>query len=833
ISPVTARNINITLPELNNVKLVSNTCGENLPGYDKCQVIYQASTHPSGSSELTVSGDNFASTSTTIEASTPARLEASVSPTHITTNSNVNKKVTVNVTNNSHYPVSDLQVTINSSIASFDTSTFVLDTTNSTCNSDTTLGIKESNNACQYIYTYEPGKIEKASYPNVSFEVTDNNRLNSAKAMLTINNYPYFYGVPQNTKRVHNSLSNHTVNSVSVADNGKVYVGTNAGLSTSTSDNLSSNQWHQLATADTKLDSEVTSTFIDSNGVIYAGSYNSYVILISDDNGKTWNAFINSPLHATKYPFISPSKIYAFVNPKTDATTIYAGGWGGLAFSNDNGKYWHSCSNSPHVNSIYVNSSGRIYLSTSGDGLYISKDENNCNSGWDMIKTDTYENNNIASNNINKVYIDNHDYIYLGTDQGLSYSTDAGASWVTVHKGTTGFAGNNAVGIDTDINGRIYIGTSSGLSVSDDALIPDSPLTWQQYTNDDIKSLTLDKNGMIYEGTNENGLLVYNNIESLKPLSAANNEPYYTISSDDSSPLNYQVRSLFIDQNQKIYAGTYGGGLYTSEDDGTSWQRTNADDTNGLNSNNVNSVFVTEPDDTIYLGTDNGLSIYNGESWSTITTTNGLASNVVQSVFVDGDNIYTGTTNGLSIYNGEFWSTITTTNALASNYVQSVFVDGDNIYTGTTNGLSISKNQGSSWTTVNSDTDGFATNNNITSIYVHDHKVYVGTYGGGLSVSEDHGSTWKTYTRKNTKGALNNYIYHIFVDDEGNVYVGTWNSISIANADMTKWSRYDSRLNGIGGLEVIALFVNNQGTIFAGGSYGYSSSFLSKMEVSD
>ncbi|MCF6812612.1 hypothetical protein L3V79_09630, partial [Thiotrichales bacterium 19S9-12] len=134
ISPVTARNINITLPELNNVKLVSNTCGENLPGYDKCQVIYQASTHPSGSSELTVSGDNFASTSTTIEASTPAKLEASVSPTHITTNSNVNKKVTVNVTNNSHYPVSDLQVTINSSIASFDTSTFVLDTTNSTCN---------------------------------------------------------------------------------------------------------------------------------------------------------------------------------------------------------------------------------------------------------------------------------------------------------------------------------------------------------------------------------------------------------------------------------------------------------------------------------------------------------------------------------------------------------------------------------------------------------------------------------------------------------------------------------------------------------------------------
>ncbi|MCF6766838.1 hypothetical protein L3V86_00455 [Thiotrichales bacterium 19S11-10] len=847
-SPVTARNLNITLPELNNVNLVSNTCGENLSGYHQCQVEYQAKIYPSGSGELTISGDNFVSSKVTIGTSTPpilplpAKLEASVSPTHITTNSNVNKTVTVNVTNNSRYPVSDLQVTINSSIESFDTSKFVLDTTNSTCNSDTTLGIKDSNNACQYVYTYEPGKIRKVSYPDISFEVTANNSSNSAKTTLTINNYPYFYGI-QDTQRVHNSLSNHTVNSVSVADNGKVYVGTNAGLSTS--DNLSSNQWQQLATADTKFGSQVTSTFIDSNGVIYAGSYNSYRILISDDNGKTWNAFINSPLHATKYPFINPSKIYAFVNPKTNATTIYAGQWGGVMFSKNKGKTWHRCSNSPNFNSIYVNSNGRIYLGTWKDGLYISKDENNCNSGWDMIKTDTYENNNIASNNINKVYIDKNDYIYLGTDQGLSYSTDAGLSWVTVNNTTTGFVGNNVMDIDTDSSGRVYIGTGHytsdgsyvdngiGLSVSDNTLTSGEPLTWQQYTNDDIKSLTLDKNGMIYEGTNENGLLVYNNIKSLKPLPNESN-PYYTISSDDSSPLNYQVRSLFIDQNQKIYAATMGGGLYTSEDDGISWQRTNADDTNGFNSNNVYSVFVTEPDDTIYLGTDSGLSIYNGDSWSTITTEEGLADNHVQSVFVDGDNIYAGTNNGLSISKnqGSSWTTINsdTDGFTKSNSIQSVFVDGDYIYAGTTNGLSISKNQGSSWTTVSSYTDGFATNHNIISIYVYDHKVYVGTYGGGLSVSEDHGSTWKTYTRKNTKGALSNYIYHIFVDDKGKAYIGTEYGISIANADMTKWSHYGFRKSGT---ETSSIFVNNQGTIFAGGSFSYSGIFISKMEVSD
>ncbi|MCF6766837.1 hypothetical protein L3V86_00450 [Thiotrichales bacterium 19S11-10] len=818
-SPVTARNLNITLPELNNVKLVSNTCGENLPGYDKCQVIYQAGTHPSGSSELTVSGDNFASTSTTIEASTPARLEVSVSPTHITTNSNVNKIVTLNVTNNSRYPVSDLQVTINSSIASS-----FHDTTDSTCNSDYSL---KSNNSCKYVYKYKPGDIDEASYPDVSFEVTANNSSNSAKTTLTINNYPYFYDIPQNTQRVHNSLSNHTVNSVSVADNGKVYVATNAGLSTSTSDNLSSNQWQQFTTADTKLYSDIIgTTFIDSNGFIYISSYEDG-ISISYDNGLTWHKtapiFIPHPKKHYIYsnaPWVSA--IYVYVN--NGSTTIYAGISKGIRFSTNKGKTWHACGDSPpKVNSIYVDSTGHIYITGWDNGLYISKEANNCNSGWDIIKTNSYENHNIASNNTTKVYIDNHDYIYLGTDKGLSYSTDAGKSWMT------GLSGNTIKSIDTDSSNRVYIGTSSGLFVSDNALTDDSTLlTWQQYTNDDINSLTLDTNGMIYEGTNKNGLFVYKNINDLQPLSKAINDPDYTISSDDSSPINYPNDSLFIDQNQKIYVGTWGGGLYTSIDGGTTWQRTNADDTNGLNSNNINSVFVTEPDN-IYLGTDNGLSIYNGESWSTIT--NGLASNYVQCVFVDDANIYAGTYYGLSISNdsGTSW----TTSLKDAGYfgISAVFVDGNYIYAGTDKGLYISNDKGSSWTKVDSNTKGFASSNNIGSIYVHDHTVYVGTFGGGLSVSKDYGKTWKTYNVKNTKNNLNR-IYSIFVDKYNRVYVATnYHRLFISNPEMTKWSHYSFR-KGIGGVKSRSVFVDNQGTIFVSGSFYYAS-FISKMEVSD
>ncbi|MCF6808643.1 hypothetical protein L3V79_09625, partial [Thiotrichales bacterium 19S9-12] len=841
ISPVTARNINITLPELNNVKLVSNTCGENLPGYDKCQVIYQAGTHPSGSSELTVSGDNFASTSTTIEASTPAKLEASVSPTHITTNSNVNKKVTVNVTNNSHYPVSDLQVTINSSIASFDTSTFVLDTTNSTCNSDTTLGIKESNNACQYVYTYEPGKIEKASYPDVSFEVTANNSSNSAKAMLTINNYPQFYSIPQNMQRTHNSmLSNNNVVSVSVANDGKIYAGTKSGVSIL--NNLSVDQWYQLTSADNVMGSLISSTFIDSNGVVYLGGSNRGIISISNDNGLTWQ--YSAPLFSSS----SIKSIYAYV--KNNSTIIYAGGLHALKFSIDHGTTWQNCtmsnadSNNPSIEdqdikSIYVSYNEYIYVGTSNNGLYISAEPNQCAGKWNRFSTkdNIKDNTKMPSNNINSVYVDSEDHIYIGTNKGLSYSKEshdkfgrAQYLWTTVdHSTTENLPSDYVTSIYVDTNGLIYAGTDKGLSVSNDSLSSGTSLSWQQYNNDHINNLKVNNDGLIYEGT-DSGLLVYNNISSLIPF----NSPNYAVTSH--SPVNYYPKSLFVDQNQNIYLGSSGGGLYISSDGGMSWQNiTASNEPNGLASNKVYSVYVS--DDIIYAGTLDGLSYSNdnGSTWRTVTsdTTGFAASNNVQSVFANGNNIYVGTTAGLSYSNdnGSTWQTVTsdTIGFAASNNVQSVFANGNNIYVGTTAGLSYSSDSGSTWRTITSDTTGFAASNNVQSVFANGNNIYAGTLDG-LSYSNDDGATWAT-TNSSTEGFANSSVRSVFVDQAGKVYVAG-NGLSISNADMTEGTKYDS-LNGNGDNNMAFVFVDNKGTIYTGGTQDAVGRFISKMEVSD
>lgn len=70
------------------------------------------------------------------------------------------------------------------------------------------------------------------------------------------------------------------------------------------------------------------------------------------------------------------------------------------------------------------------------------------------------------------------------------------------------------------------------------------------------------------------------------------------------------------------------------------------------------------------------MSIYDGVSWKNYTTSNGLSSNVVQSVFVhsSGD-VYVGTNDGVCLYDGAWTVYNTGTSGIASDSVKSVYVD--------------------------------------------------------------------------------------------------------------------------------------------------------------
>src|SRR5664280_2962836 len=72
------------------------------------------------------------------------------------------------------------------------------------------------------------------------------------------------------------------------------------------------------------------------------------------------------------------------------------------------------------------------------------------------------------------------------------------------------------------------------------------------------------------------------------------------------------------------------------------------------------------------------------------TTANGLPDNHVFAVLVDGDRIWAGTENGLAVYENQTWKAYTTKDGLAHRAVLSLALDkrtGD-VWAGTMGGLS-------------------------------------------------------------------------------------------------------------------------------------------------
>jgi serine phosphatase RsbU (regulator of sigma subunit) len=84
------------------------------------------------------------------------------------------------------------------------------------------------------------------------------------------------------------------------------------------------------------------------------------------------------------------------------------------------------------------------------------------------------------------------------------------------------------------------------------------------------------------------------------------------------------------------------------------------------------------------------VSRYDGETFVTFTTRDGLVSNAVYFIVEDGEgHLWFGTTGGVSRYDGETFVTFTTRDGLASNAVRSILEDGEgHLWFGTTGGVS-------------------------------------------------------------------------------------------------------------------------------------------------
>lgn len=209
------------------------------------------------------------------------------------------------------------------------------------------------------------------------------------------------------------------------------------------------------------------------------------------------------------------------------------------------------------------------------------------------------------------------------------------------------------------------------------------------------------------------------------------------------------------------------------------------------------------------------------ENWTLYTTANGLPDNTIHSIATDAsDNIWVGTDMGVSSYDGDRW--VNYVNFINSSVVTAIAIDtnGDKWF-GTLGG-GVAKLSGSFWEyfQAGSNSPNSLKSNNISSIAIDSQgNKWFGTSDAGVFVFD--GTNWKNYTVED--GLVNNNVNIIKIDENGNKWFGTNGGVSIFNGETwTSYSYTGDKSNGLAGNGVNAILIDDEGNKWFGTFGGLS-----------
>jgi len=231
-----------------------------------------------------------------------------------------------------------------------------------------------------------------------------------------------------------------------------------------------------------------------------------------------------------------------------------------------------------------------------------------------------------------------------------------------------------------------------------------------------------------------------------------------------NGPYGGKVQCLTLN-GDNLFAGTWGGGVFRSTDNGANWRAVN----NGLGSMIVHA-FACSPADSgmsegkLYAGTSGGLflSTDNAESWTKVNIGK-WGSITVFAVAVSGTHIFVANTTGVyrSTNNGLAWSQVDS--GLTTLDVQAFAVSDSHLFAGTYGGgVFRSTIDGVAWSQVKSGLTDF----NVQALAVCDSDLFAGGYG--VYRSTNNGTSWTAVD----SGLTSNNVYALAVSGS-NLFAGT------------------------------------------------------------
>ncbi|OFY66960.1 MAG: hypothetical protein A2V64_02825 [Bacteroidetes bacterium RBG_13_43_22] len=172
-------------------------------------------------------------------------------------------------------------------------------------------------------------------------------------------------------------------------------------------------------------------------------------------------------------------------------------------------------------------------------------------------------------------------------------------------------------------------------------------------------------------------------------------------------------------------------------------------------------------------------------NWKTFTEKDGLPSDKVYTVRIDGNRVLAGTHDGLAVYEKGKWRTYTTGDGLAHNGVVSidVSVNTGDVWIGTLSGLS--RWSGGKFETFNQFNSGMP-NDLVYNVFCYGNDVWVAT-GGGAGHYNTFTKEWEIFTEQNAP-MHEPWTYALSAGD-GKVWIAAWGGGVIEYNTLTKQFR--------------------------------------------
>jgi ligand-binding sensor domain-containing protein len=220
----------------------------------------------------------------------------------------------------------------------------------------------------------------------------------------------------------------------------------------------------------------------------------------------------------------------------------------------------------------------------------------------------------------------------------------------------------------------LHIGFIIAFFLSSFSILEAQIIETHNYFVNDVTTIS-GENGDTWTGTSESGIIVRN----------SDGKIVGTYNHSSSGLIDNHINCIAIDSENNKWIGTDKG---ISVFNGFEWNSITKVD--GLSSNKVKKIVFTE-DNLAYIGSDKGVDIYDITDKKVIKSlkeSDGLTSNIITALALDDKNsLWIGSISGVNIYDGESISDLHPPDSINFSWINSIAANGKNIWIGSDNGL--------------------------------------------------------------------------------------------------------------------------------------------------